>query len=116
MSQWSRQWTRLAVGGTALAVWAGLVTAPACALDNPFTKFARGLMNVAKSPAEVPVAVGHSVESGEKPYLVPFSPAVGAARTGLRALMGAIEMATFFLPPYDKPMYDHPLGESALDQ
>jgi len=83
--------------------------APAHA-DNPMTKLAGGIMNVAMSPHEVFKSIVATNEEEGAYAAWTWGPLKGLARGLGRAAAGMYEVATFPIPApkYYKPVWDNP--------
>lgn len=71
---------------------------------TPLNKFGRGLVNILTCMLEVP-AEAYSVSQEKDPFVgCTLGVAEGFITAFLRALSGAFDVATFFIPPYNKPL------------
>ena len=98
-------------------VLVGLLTAiPASAYANPLESLGRGILNIIKAPAEIPIAVVNGSKDVNPFYGILVGPFAGVARGATRAIAGVVEIVAAPIPGSDEPMYDYPLGTSVFEE
>jgi putative exosortase-associated protein (TIGR04073 family) len=74
--------------------------------QTPVNKLSRGVINTATCWAEIPADVAR-VSKATNPIVGVTYGAVQGLFTGVvRGLLGVVDVATFFIPPYDKPLME----------
>lgn len=102
----------LVVGGLIAVLFTAL--APEVKAANPLYKFGRGLGNIIIAPVEVPMAMAS--EAKKNPLLgLLTGPVAGVVNCVTRMTAGVVELITFPVPPYDRPLYDKSLGETVWE-
>ena len=80
--------------------------------DNAAHKVGRGLKNVGIAPAEIPVAIVNW-SADKNPFVgLVVGPVAGLVNCVTRITAGVVEIITFPVPPYDRPLYERELGET----
>ena len=86
--------------------------APEGPQSNIFTKFFRGVGNIIMAPIEIPVTIFNVTADCDISIGVSAGTIAGAAAGAERAACGALDIATFLFPPYDRPLVTFELGKS----
>lgn len=99
-----RKWTGVLVLAVLFSV---PFTSSALAAGNPATKLTRGIVNLATGWIEVPVQMAErkSYDDTKVMWLV-HGLLEGVRQAGRRTLMGAWDVITFPIAPYDRPTLD----------
>jgi len=100
------------------------ITAPALAEEaaeegpeyNIFTKLFRGIGNIIISPTEIPVTLFNVSADTDVSVGLTFGVMAGAAAGAERAIAGAVDIATFIFPPYDRKLITYEIGKSPAAQ
>jgi len=89
---------------------------PEAKAATAFTKFGRGVGNVIKAPFEIPMSMTYIAKNTDAFVGVVTGLFAGVVAGFERGFVGAFEVVTFPFPPYDQPLLEHKLGESALSE
>ena len=74
------------------------VVVPSVYCDGPVEKLSRGLSNVVTAPCEIPHQIGWVNDNSGFAAAASYGIVKGVCMTGVRALVGVYEIATFPIP------------------
>jgi putative exosortase-associated protein (TIGR04073 family) len=83
-----------------------LLTVTPCFAENALSKLGRGLINGATGFCEYPKQIVETSKEHNVAVGLTWGQLKGVAMGVARHGMGAYDTATFYLPPYDKPVLD----------
>ena len=97
-----------------LVIAIAFTSLPQAKADGPFKKLGRGLLNIIVSPLEIPMSVSKTNDQHDPIWAVTVGAANGLGACIERAGAGVVQVATFLVPRYDKPVLSRKLGETEL--